>query len=239
MQTITIDKQKFIINQELNVIAVDGIKKLVQLGSGAWCLGLTNPPSYVTSEEDIKDLDIPKVIKERILRDVANRNKRIEEDRERQAKKAEQMASMPSAQIDCQDESVNALVSCIQAMTPEDRWGLFDVIKKHLSIVQDSITQGPEVNSSEGYGQGQDLPVYQDKHPLTGTLHFRHPEVNRGVPLDDEENMIDADNPMALRAYERSLDSQESHEFDSEQYQRKGNDEPISLEDELDAEAIR
>lgn len=236
MQTIVIGQEKFLINQEIDVVGNEGVRKIVQLGSGAWCLGLTNPPSYINGPEDIQDFEIPAPIRKRILDDVEKRKDRLKVEAERREQELQQKTSATLRGTgDMHDESLNALVTCLEAMTVEDRWGLLDVIKKHLSLVQDSITQGEEVNSAEGYGQGQDVPTYQEPHPQTGTRHYRNPDAPKGIDMTLEENMIDSEDPAKFKAYQESLDRKENKALDQESFIRQ-NDQPMSLEEELDVE---
>lgn len=218
MQHLLINGQKVGVRQEIDIMGDSGVQKLVQLISGAWCLGLTLPPTYVKSMDQLDKFEgLPDSIKQQV---------------EKWLHKTEEEAKNPKPAPKIEPNSLNPtpiemMAKAMGSMSPETQAALLQVVTSHLDQVRESQTQGPEVNSIEGYGQDQDVPEFQDgqlKQEPGFYTEFKHPEGKA-----DMDNPLDFDDPNVVRAY---LKEKGSNELDQEAFlvEREGRD---ALEEEI------
>lgn len=205
MQYLQVNGQKIGILTEINLGADKG--RIVQLSSGAWAHGVSIPPQYIKSLDELEGKDVPQAIKDRIA-DWLNKS----------AQAPQPTHSQPTIQPEWNPENpFDRLSKALGNLGPEAQWGLVNTVEEFVKKFADSHLQGPEVNSHEGYGQGMDVPVYQERHPVTGGLAYKHPDgpadIENALYLDDPEQAREA------KAYLKNLS--------------RGDEEPEDLEAEV------
>ena len=218
MQYLLINGQKIGVRQEIDIMGDSGVQKLVQLVSGAWCLGLTIPPTYVKSMNELEKFEgLPAALK-----------KQVSDWLHKTEEEAKNPKPAPMVASDSRNPSPSEMMAKMMApLSMEFQSQLLEVITKHLDQVRESQTQGPEINSIEGYGQDQDVPEFQDgqlKQEQGFYTEFKHPEGKA-----DMDNPLDFDDPNVVRAY---LKEKGSNELDQEAFlvEREGRD---ALEEEI------
>ena len=216
MQYLLINGQKIGVRQEIDIMGDSGVQKLVQLVSGAWCLGLTIPPTYVKSMNELEKFEgLPDALK-----------KQVSDWLHKTEEEAKNPKPAPMVASDSRNPSPSEMMAKMMApLSMEFQSQLLEVITKHLDQVRESQTQGPEINSIEGYGQDQEIPEYQEGQLKQDPGYYTEWKNPEGTA---EDPPLDFDDPNVVKAYLKEKQS----DLDQEAFlvEREGRE---SLEEEI------
>lgn len=189
MQYLLINGQKIGVRQEIDIMGDSGVQKLVQLVSGAWCLGLTIPPTYVKSMNELEKFEgLPAALK-----------KQVSDWLHKTEEEAKNPKPAPMVASDSRNPSPSEMMAKMMApLSMEFQSQLLEVITKHLDQVRESQTQGPEINSIEGYGQDQEIPEYQEGQLKQDPGYYTEWKNPEGTA---EDPPLDFDDPNVVKAY--------------------------------------
>lgn len=192
MQTIVINGRKLAIRKTFMLMGEHQSQELVQLGSGAWMWGKAIPHCYVKDMKELEGFEVPAAIKQEVSDWIeACRN----------------APPVPVGRLgEAEESSVKSeMGKILDRLDPAEQQQIVELLKSHLHQKEDSRQQPTRVNSHEGYGQGMDIPVYEERNPRTGHLEYKNP-----LGKADLDNCLHAEEQAAAFAqYNRAMDKQE------------------------------